>query len=222
MHLIHDLRNLLTVASISVEQLKAANEPDSQQRPRLDVLSHCLDSMFEMVDEFLDSTGVVPPDQSVDLNEAIAERSGLIRAAIGGHIELRIERFATECRVMARAIDLERILLNLVLNAAEAMPEGGVLKVQTRVLEPAAGGMTPATPTVRLTVSDTGRGMPREWEQQLFKRLAFDQVGGAGLGLASVNLIVLRLGGRFHLESHEGLGTRVHIDLPHGRPWLPQ
>ena len=220
MHLIHDLRNLLTVASVSFEETRAP--ADHPARPKLDVVSHCLESMFELADEFLGSTVAAPSDSSVDLNGVIAERTALLAAAIGGDIELRIERFATECRVIARPIDLERILLNLVLNAAEAMPDGGVLKVQTRVLEPRPGNPAALQPTVRLTVSDTGRGMPPQWEQQLFKRLSLDQAGGQGLGLASVNLIVMRLAGRFHIESHEGLGTRVHIDLPRARPWLPR
>jgi signal transduction histidine kinase len=222
MHLIHDLRNLLTVASVSVEDIRTPTPAEHPARSRLDVVSQCLESMFEMVDEYLASAGVALPDQNVDLNEVIAERASLLRSAVGTDVELRIERFAAECRVMARPIHLERILLNLVLNAAEAMPEGGVLKVQTRVVEPPPGSPASLSSTVRLTVSDTGRGMPREWEQQLFRRLAFDQVRGQGLGLASVNLIVLRLAGRFHVESHEGLGTRVHIDLPRAKPWLPR
>jgi two-component system, cell cycle sensor histidine kinase and response regulator CckA len=119
---------------------------------------------------------------------------------------------------------LERILLNLVLNASEAMPHGGIVTVRTKIVESPAPQSDTNAPqqSVRLTVSDTGRGLPREWEQQLFKRLAFDQAGGRGLGLASVNLIVLRLGGRFHVDTHEGTGTHVYIDLPLAKPWLPR
>jgi signal transduction histidine kinase len=117
---------------------------------------------------------------------------------------------------MARSLDLERILLNLVLNASEAMPKGGTVKMRADIALSSAPAVDQNTPKewIRLTVSDTGRGMPREWERQLFNRLAFDQAGGRGLGLASVNLIVLRLGGRVHVESHESIGTAVHIDLP--------
>jgi signal transduction histidine kinase len=226
MHLIHDLRNLLTVASVSVKNTQATRRTESQASQELDVVSQCLDSMFELVDEFFSTTEVLAaPVQSVDLGDVIADRIGMVRAAIGSNIVLEVEPTTADCLVMARPIDLERILLNLVLNAVEAMPDGGVLRVRATLVESQSqvadlNGQSHVS--VRLTVSDTGRGMPRQWEQQLFKRLAFDEAGGRGLGLASVNLIVLRLGGRFHVNSREATGTEVHIDLPRAKLWLPQ
>lgn len=226
MHLIHDLRNLLTVAAVSVENLQSARTSEGQLSPDLEVVSHCLDSMFELVDEFFSTTdALASPTSSIDINQVIAERVWMLRAALGHRIELTFEPSVMEGLVMARAIDVERMLLNLVLNAAEAMPEGGALTIETTVLESPSAEADPnrgSRRTVRITVSDTGRGMPPAWERQLFTRLAFDQTGSHGLGLASVNLLVLRLGGRFHVESKDGSGTAVHIDLPQAPLWLPR
>jgi signal transduction histidine kinase len=226
MHLIHDLRNLLTVAAVSVENIQSTRTSDTHLGPDLEVVAQCLGSMFELVDEFFSTTDKLPvPTSSVDINQVIAERMWILRAALGHGIELEFEPSVMEGLVMARAIDLERVLLNLVLNAAEAMPEGGALTIETKVLEmhaAEAGVNVGPRRTVRLTVSDTGRGMPPAWERELFTRLAFDQAGGRGLGLASVNLIVLRLGGRFHVESRAAVGTTVHIDLPQAPLWLPR
>ena len=215
MLLIHDLRNLLTVTAARVDSMLALENSDSRMRAHLCELSQCLDSMFELVDELLPANGGAPHTipQRVDLDALVANRVTMFRSAAGQNVALVVEPSAGGAVVMARPLDVERVLLNLVLNASEAMPRGGVVTLRTVVLEPGSPETHGASSmrAIRLTVADTGGGMSRYWQQ-------FDQRDEwserRGLGLASVKLIVLRLGGRFHVDCQEGVGTMVHIDLP--------
>src|SRR5262245_61189950 len=215
MHLIHDLRNLLTIGAGLVDSLRAVPDSDERIHAPLEQLSRCFDNMFELVDDLLPPEDQVMAADAIDLNQLVLECVAMFRAALDKGVEFRIKPWRSPARVRARAIDIERILLNLVLNASEAMPEGGVITVHTDVL-PSPGRDQPidtALPrSVRLTVSDSGPGMPAEWRQP--ERVVSDASATRSLGLASVRLVVLRLGGRVYVESGEATGTNVHIDLP--------
>lgn len=216
MLLIHDLKNLLIVTASRVDAMCALDDPNPRTRQHLRDLSQCLDSMFELVDELLP-----PPDheahmqkQLIDVDAVIAERAGMFRSAVARNVALVIERSSGGAEVMARPIDLERVLLNLVLNASEAMPRGGQVTLRANILLPAptnGDGVEFRGPFVRITVADTGVGIGRLWQQFDPGDVWSEQ---RGLGLASVKLIVLRLGGRFHVDSEASVGTMAYIDLP--------
>jgi signal transduction histidine kinase len=215
MHLIHDLRNLLTVGAGLVDNLRASHRAEDRAMAALDQLSRCFDSMFEVVDDLLPSTEIPTTSGTIELNELVLERVSMFRAALKKGVELQIRPLRGMLRVRARAIDLERILLNLILNAAEAMPGGGMITVETDLLpstQPDAQlqhGVLPGI--VRLTVSDSGIAMTSEWHQA--DRM-IDASANRMLGLASVRLVVLRLGGRVYVDTAAEHGTSVHIDLP--------
>jgi signal transduction histidine kinase len=100
---------------------------------------------------------------------------------------------------------LIRALQNLLLNAIDAMPSGGELTIRTRR----------ADNTVRIDVSDTGRGLTQEERRRLFTPYYTTKQHGTGLGLAIVQSIVADHGGTIRVESRPGQGTTFHIELPH-------
>jgi signal transduction histidine kinase len=118
------------------------------------------------------------------------------------------QRLAPEVgEVSLDAAMFRRALLNLLLNAIEAMPQGGTMSVETRS-EPES---------VSLTVSDTGCGIPKPFLERIFTPFFTTKERGAGMGLAIVQKIVVSHGGRISLKSEEGKGTAVKIHLPSGK-----
>ena len=105
---------------------------------------------------------------------------------------------------------MKQVLLNLILNSIHAMPDGGILTLSARVTEAAASG----APGMRLSVSDTGVGIPAEQRSRVFDPFFTTRDEGTGLGLAIVHAIVEGHRGRIDVESVEGSGTTFTIALP--------
>src|SRR6202007_128103 len=143
---------------------------------------------------------------------------GLCRQAVGGgcEVKLRTDRELWLCHVDPAL--LEMALLNLALNARDAMPDGGVLKIETRNLvldEGAAAGCLPGS-YVMVSVTDTGCGMPPEVRDRVFEPFfTTKEVGkGTGLGLSMVYGFVRQSGGHIAVESAPGAGTTIVLYLP--------
>ena len=155
-----------------------------------------------------------------DVREAVAAMEGMLRRVLGGAIELYVSRGPAPCRVKADRGQVEQVILNLSVNARDAMPEGGRLSIGTCDVAgghcgaQAAGG--PQGDFVLLTVSDTGRGidpavLPRIFEP-FFTTKGPDR--GTGLGLSIVYSIVQQCGGQVLVDSEPGRGARFRIFLP--------
>jgi PAS domain S-box-containing protein len=154
----------------------------------------------------------------VNVNELISEFQGLIRQAVGGgcEVKLRADERLWRCHVDPSL--LETALLNLALNARDAMPDGGVLEIETRNVvldERAADGCLPGS-YVKMSVTDTGCGMPPEVRDRVFEPFfTTKEVGkGTGLGLSMVYGFVRQSGGHIAIESAPGAGTTVALYLP--------
>jgi signal transduction histidine kinase len=154
----------------------------------------------------------------VSAYELISEFEGLIRQAVGGACEVRLltDRPLWLCHVDPPL--LETALLNLALNGRDAMPNGGVLKIETRnvvLAEGAAAGCLPGS-YVKVSVTDTGCGMPPEVRDRVFEPFfTTKEVGkGTGLGLSMVYGFVRQSGGYVAVESAPGAGTTVALYLP--------
>ena len=148
----------------------------------------------------------VTGSEVMNLNEALGAAEGLLQRVLGDRCEVHLS-FATEVpRVRLDAGQLEQIVLNLAVNARDAMPEGGRLLVTTR----RAGSQ------VQLEVSDTGAGMTEEVRQRAFEPFFTTKPKGegTGLGLAIVHGIVTSVGGTVTIESAPGRGTTFRIVLP--------
>ncbi len=148
--------------------------------------------------------------RSVDLNELIRGIERMLERLIGENLVLRT-RFADGLPPLrADPGQLELAIVNLALNARDAMPGGGTLTIETSVV-PARGGTA-----VRLVIGDTGIGMDERVRSHLFEPFftTKEQGKGTGLGLSTVYGIVSQCGGTIAVETAPGLGTRFLIDLP--------
>jgi signal transduction histidine kinase len=119
--------------------------------------------------------------------------------------------------VVAELVELERILMNLALNARDAMAGEGVLTIETAVVDPSSNEASEVSlPPSRahLIVSDTGHGMTPEIRARMFEPFFTTKDYGTGLGLSSVAFTVRQLGGTVLVESKPGRGTSVSVLLP--------
>jgi signal transduction histidine kinase len=149
----------------------------------------------------------------LDLNHIVRTIEAMLRRLIGEHITVTTVLAADLRYVMADATQLEQVLMNLALNARDAMSQGGELTIRTENANTEAGD---ARLWVRLTVTDTGTGMKPELQAKIFEPFftTKDRGHGTGLGLAAVHGIVTQLCGSIAVESAVGHGTTFRIDLP--------
>jgi len=161
----------------------------------------------------------------VDVNAVLRGMDDLLARSVGPGIETRMALAPDLQRALVDPDQLERAVLNLVVNARDAMPDGGTVVIETAnvVLAPedlsAAGVMSPG-PAVRLVVRDTGTGMAAEIRERVFEPFFTTKPAGAGtgLGLSMVHGFVLQTGGQIGIESAPGAGTAIIIDLPSAAP----
>ena len=159
----------------------------------------------------------------VDPDESIARFEPMLRRIVREDIELRIEPAAPGAGVRIDAGQFEQVLMNLVLNAVDAMPRGGVLTVRTERTRHVEGMHAPLPPGadswVVLVVRDTGVGIDAADVDRIFDPFFTTkaQGRGTGLGLSSVHGIVTSAGGHVTVESPPGRGTTFRVHLPEAR-----
>jgi two-component system cell cycle sensor histidine kinase/response regulator CckA len=160
--------------------------------------------------------------RAVDLDATVRAVDPILRRLIGADIELVTVPNAGGWSVRADPVQVEQVLFNLVVNARDAMPDGGRVVIETRAIpgEPSAAEERERAARVRLTVQDTGVGMDAETLAHCFEPF-FTTKGpeqGTGLGLATVWSIVEHAGGDVRVDSSPGQGTRFEIELARAEP----
>jgi len=156
----------------------------------------------------------------IDVNQVIGETEGLLRSAVGEHIEFRTTLAAGVPRVRMDTSHLEQVLLNLSVNARDAMPDGGSLLIETSQRQFNDEERHATTPRpgryVCLSVTDTGTGFTDEARQHVFEPFFTTKPTGrgTGLGLATVYGIIKDAGGDIQLYSEPGIGTTVRVYIP--------
>ncbi|MFB3829345.1 MAG: PAS domain S-box protein [Bryobacteraceae bacterium] len=203
----HDFNNMLTIIGGYGRMVIDKLPPGDRARATLELMLEAADRAAVLTGQLLafSRRGVVQA-RVLDLNQVVSGMENMLRRLIGEHIELHTRLDASIPPVKADSGQLEQVLMNLAVNARDAMPEGGVLTIETA----AAGN------AVRLTVSDTGAGMTDDVKSRAFEPY-FTTKGrgkGTGLGLSMVYGIVSRHGGEVRLESQPGEGARIDITLP--------
>jgi two-component system cell cycle sensor histidine kinase/response regulator CckA len=168
----------------------------------------------------------------VDLNQVVEDLRMIVGRTLGRRIEVTVQGENDLPELHADPAQLEQVLLNLIINAKEAMPEGGHLGIRTERVqlgEPLVAEATTLLPGlyVRLTVTDTGLGIPEALRGRVFEPFFSTKVrptSGRGFGLSTVDRIVRGLGGAITIESEEGKGTSFRIYLPvrAAAPALPE
>jgi len=199
----HDFNNLLT-AIRGYASLAATRQPDED----LDLVIAAADRAADLTRRLLAFSRATPLSRAVvDLYEVLRDGFKLVSRLVPERIHLQLDA-ASGCRVEADPMELEQIVLNLVVNAVEATPGAGEIRVAT-TRSPAAGAAV-------LTVVDTGCGMDEATLARIFEPFftTKGEVSGTGLGLATVHGIVERLGGHIDVRSSPGRGTTFVVTLP--------
>ena len=216
----HDFNNLLLVVSSYAELLNESFEEDDPRRNDAAEISRASDRAAALTRQLLTFSrrDVVQP-VPLDASATIARLEEMLRRTLTATIDLRLE---LEPNLRATVIDagqLEQVVLNLVLNAQNAMPEGGTLAIRTGAVdigeESSVDGLVQGA-YVTITVSDTGDGMSEHVRRHALEPFFTTRAdtGGSGLGLATVYGIVTGAGGAITLQSSPGEGTTVVLYLP--------
>jgi two-component system, cell cycle sensor histidine kinase and response regulator CckA len=208
----HDFNNLLTVVMGAGELCRLEGGKDSPQRHYVDEILTAAQRGSAMVRQLLAfSRRQVLVPRVVDLNALIEDASKLLRRMLGEDLELKIVLSPVPACVMADPGQMEQVLMNLAVNARDAMPRGGVITVRTRV-----GPSRHGESRVVVEVSDTGQGIPKDIIEEIFEPFfTTKELGrGTGLGLATALGIVQQSGGTIDVRSTPGKGSCFTIDLP--------
>jgi signal transduction histidine kinase len=157
--------------------------------------------------------------KDIEVGDVVGSVSRMLRRLIGAGIELVIDKCEDSTVVHADGLQLEQVLVNLVLNARDAMPDGGKLTITTRQTSMTQGNSVPAGPYVVLSVKDTGCGMSIETQRRLFEPFYTTKPSGrgTGLGLATCFGVVRQLGGDIRVTSEIDRGTTMDVYLPQVR-----
>jgi PAS domain S-box-containing protein len=218
----HDFNNLLTVINGTVELvLMDLNEGDTL-REDLQAIAKAGMSAASLTRQLLAfSRKQIMKPVALDMNTLLADLKDMLQRLIGEDIDLTIVSAKDVGRVIADPGQIEQVVMNLAVNARDAMTKGGMLTIETRnvVLDAASAAAHPSLqpgPHVRLTVSDTGGGMDEATRAQIFDPFfTTKEVGaGTGLGLSTVYGIVRQSGGSIEVSSELGMGATFTIYLP--------
>ena len=216
--LVHDLKNQLTILIACTDAVVRA-VPRDVARPQLEALVKSAERATALTEEFLVGAMIgharVDSRPAVDVNTVLRSTLPTLLRLAGDAIAVDLRLSPEPVPVSADTLEIERIVLNLVLNARDAMPAGGAIAIQTTFVPPLPGGPAgPKPPQVRLTVTDTGRGMTPEVKGRMFEPLFTTKLRGTGLGLNSVACTVRELAGTIAVESGVDRGTTVTVTLP--------
>ena len=217
----HDLNNTLQPTAMAMDLIRGRLlDPDSQDL--LQVVDANLRRATEFVRQILSFTlGGASGIAQVSLGEIIADISSFAHHAFPKAIQIQTDLAVEVSPVLANATQLKQVLLNLCVNARDAMPEGGLLTLSVCNVDldqeaAKRNSIAKAGKFVRISVSDTGSGIPQSVRDKIFEPF-FTTKGpekGTGLGLATVMGIVRGHGGFLLLESSEGRGTVFQIFIP--------
>lgn len=227
----HDFNNLLTGVLLYCDLLMATLEPDNRARKYAEEIRKAGLQATGLVRQLL---AIVKPTRSeprlISLNETAEGMRNLLVRLIGENIELKFTPDSNLGLIKMDPTQAQQILLNLALNARDAMPGGGRIVIETsdcrvHVLASAIDkpGQNASLPCALLTVEDNGAGMDAHTQAHLFEPFFTTKAGkGTGLGLATVHDIVTGNGGLIYVDSELGRGTRFSVLLPLVAPPLSE
>lgn len=215
----HDFNNTLTVVSSYAQLLLLAVNNNSALRPDVEEILKAADRGAALTQQLLAfSRNRVLEQRVISLNEVVRDMQSMLTRLIGADIELEVRLNAAVPWVLADPGQLAQVLMNLVLNARDAMPTGGKLTIETAITtEPLPGeGVTRAGFYSTITVTDTGTGMDGEIQARIFEPFfTTKQEGlGTGLGLSTVFRIIEQIGGGVSVSSAPGSGSSFTISIP--------
>jgi signal transduction histidine kinase len=204
----HEIRNPLTVMKLLYHSLQLKFPAGDPRAKDAQIIDGKIEHLNKIVEQILDFARTTEPNLApVDLNELIDELGLLVRHKMANQkIKMLLKLQGDLPAVMGDATQLEQAFLNLILNAAEAMPKGGTLTVKSRAVSPTQ---------IAVEFKDTGAGMSEELQRRAFTAvLSTTKAKGTGLGLAIVGRIVETHHGAIRIKSSPGRGTNIILTLP--------
>ena len=227
----HDFNNLLTAVACNIELLLDATDDDDARRDDILQIREAAMRAATLTRQLLAfSRQQVLQPRPVDLNATVTNMERMLRRVLTGDVVLRAELDPSLGPVHADPAQMEQVVMNLVLNARDAMPNGGSILVRTAnvtlraALQHRFGVLVPGQ-YVSLAIRDAGTGMSDEVIEHLFEPFftTKPQGKGTGLGLATVHGIVVQSGGQVVVQSSPGMGSEFRIYLPRStRPAAPR
>ena len=218
----HDFNNLLTVIGGYSELIMMELAPDDSKRADVAEIKKSADRAGDLTRQLLAfSRRQVLQPRLLDLNQVVEDLTKLLRRLIVENIELKTSLDLSLGRVKADPAQIEQILVNLAVNARDAMPAGGTLTIETGNVDLDERYIkdhprVEAGRYAMLAVSDTGHGIPKDIQTRIFEPFFTTKPpgSGTGLGLSTVYGIVKQSGGYIWVYSESGLGTSFKIYLP--------
>jgi PAS domain S-box-containing protein len=200
----HDFNNLLTAILGYGELLREQLGPAAGHRELDEMIkgAHRAAALTRQLLAFSRRDAFAP--RVLDVNALVLGMEKLLRRVIGEDVTLEADLGAELPNVKMDAGQLEQVLLNLAINARDAMPRGGLLRIRTRAVPPDG---------LEIAVSDTGQGIPAAVEARIFEPFFTTKAAGTGLGLAIVRDAVEGVGGEVAVESTVGVGTTFRVRL---------
>ncbi len=216
----HDFNNLSQVVNGNIEI--ALMDIDPEQDPEMaDALDQAADAgrkatgLVRQLLTFSRRTPLEPHD--LDLNDVVENMSRILTRVLGRNIELHVATCDTPLMIHGDESMMEQVIMNLAVNARDAMPHGGALQIETRPREGhqvSTNGASHVGGYAQLIVRDSGCGMPPDTVKRLFEPFFTTKPEGTGLGLATVYGIVTQHDGAIQVDSTPGEGTEFQICLP--------
>jgi signal transduction histidine kinase len=210
----HDFNNLLTAISGTAEFLAGRPELGREARDCIGQIAGAARRGADLVRELLEFSRLeVGKPVALNLADAVETFLPILRAAVGSMHPIQFDRPAAVGQVLIDKNDFTRLLLNLAVNARDAMPQGGPIQVRIAPVK-SVEAPGPESNFVLLEVADRGIGMSPELVARMFEPFFTTKSKGTGLGLAIVRRVVDRVGGIVRVESIPGSGTTMRVFLP--------
>ncbi len=216
----HDFNNLLTAVNGPIELALLELDETHPVRADLTEALKAVESASRLTRQLLTfSRKRVSRPRPVDVNDALTALRPMVERLAGKGISVAFEVGPPDGRVLIDPAHLEQVVVNLVVNARDAMPEGGALTIRTRIVpgDPQTlrhrDGLSPGAHSV-LEVADTGHGMSEDTRRRAFEPFFTTREKGTGLGLSTVFGIVRQAEGFIRVNSGPGQGTTMQVHLP--------
>lgn len=209
---VHDFNNMLTVMVGNLEILNHSMAAGSAERSALDMAVTATMRSSDLAHHFLDySRQRAKGVETLDVNAIVRHAIPLLVNAVGKQVVIDAKLSAEPALVALDRVMFENALMNLSLNAGDAMPKGGTLTISTTLEKNAAG----AAQAVFVTVADTGHGMTQDVVERVFEPFFTTKEGkGTGMGLPSVRQFVQSANGTIAVKSAPGAGTAITMRFP--------
>jgi CheY-like chemotaxis protein len=225
----HEFGKLLNATLVCIEDTLATLEPEASARRPIERLHEVATRGQSFVEQILQ---LARPDllelEPVHIDGVVEFAADWLQRLLGANLRLELDLRAGDAHVATDRGQLDQILFNLASNARDAMPSGGRLRIESRVIEANAlhtanRAVLAGQPRVLLAISDTGPGMDDEAREQALQPFAAGKrpSSGAGIGLSMVANVMASSGGHMQLQSAPGHGTTVFLYWPRWEPKPP-